>query len=112
MATLDKAIVAHLDSHGERFELLVDSDLAYAYKTGKKTDLINVLVVEEVFKNAKKGERHKSDAIKKAFGTEDIFEVAKKILKDGEIQLTTEQSDAKQPQQWRICGRHEAQRAR
>jgi len=91
MVSLDHAIIARLEFHGEKFEILVDPNLGYAYKTGKKTDLNNVLVAEEVFKDARKGDRHKSDAIKKAFGTEDIFEVAKKILKDGEIQLTTEQ---------------------
>ncbi|MFH1470125.1 MAG: ribosome assembly factor SBDS [Candidatus Micrarchaeota archaeon] len=91
MTSLDHAIIARLDSHGERFEILVDPKLGYDYKTGKKPDLVNVLVAEEVFKDARRGERHKSDAVKKIFGTEDINEIAKKILKDGEIQLTTEQ---------------------
>jgi ribosome maturation protein SDO1 len=91
MVALDKSIIARLESHGERFEILVDSNLAYLYKIGKKTDLANVLAAEEVFKDARKGDRHKSDAIKKAFGTEDIFEITRKILMDGEIQLTTEQ---------------------
>lgn len=91
MVTLDNAIIARLEFHGEKFEILVDPHLGYMYKTGKKTDLANVLAAEEVFKDARKGDRHKSDAIKKAFGTEDIQEIAKKILKDGEIQLTTEQ---------------------
>ncbi|MBI4399610.1 ribosome assembly factor SBDS [Candidatus Micrarchaeota archaeon] len=91
MASLDTAIIAHLETHGERFELLVDSQLAYQYKIGKKTDLNNVLVVEEVFKDAKKGERHKAEVIKKVFGTNDLREITDKILKKGEIQLTTEQ---------------------
>jgi len=91
MTTLDKAIIAHLESNGERFEILVDADLARMYREGKKQDLNNVLVIEEVFKDARNGERHKSEAIQKAFKSTDIFEIAKKILKDGEIQLTTEQ---------------------
>ncbi len=91
MVSLDSAIIARLESHGERFELLVDPKLGYDYKTGKKPDLANVLVAEEVFKDARKGERHKSETLKKIFGTEDINEIAKKIFKDGEIQLTTEQ---------------------
>ncbi len=90
-ATLDNAIIAFLESHGERFELLVDPKTGYDFKTGKRTDMTNVLVVEEVFKDARKGERHKEDAVKKAFGTVDIFEVAKQIFAKGEIQLTTEQ---------------------
>ncbi len=91
MVSLDNAIIAHLDSHGERFEIMVDPDLAYMYKTGKKSDLLNILAVEEVFKNARKGERHTAEAVKKAFGTNDIMQITDVILKKGEIQLTTEQ---------------------
>jgi len=91
MVGLEGAIVARLEFHGEKFELLVDPNLAYLYKTGKKNDLNNLLVAEEIFKDAKKGERHKAADLKKAFGTEDIFAVAEQILKRGEIQLTTEQ---------------------
>ncbi|MFH1285725.1 MAG: ribosome assembly factor SBDS [Candidatus Micrarchaeota archaeon] len=91
MSSLDKCITAHLDYCGERFELLVDSNLAYLYKTGKKTDLANLLVVEEIFKDAKKGERHKNEALQKAFKTTEVMAIAEIILKKGEIQLTTDQ---------------------
>ncbi|MFH1448614.1 MAG: ribosome assembly factor SBDS [Candidatus Micrarchaeota archaeon] len=91
MVSLDKAIIARLEYGGERFEILVDPNLGYMYKVGKKSDLSNILAVEEVFKDAKKGDRHKSNAILKVFHTEDIFEITQRILKDGEIQLTTEQ---------------------
>ena len=91
MTSLDKSVIAHLDMQGEHFELLVDADLAYMYKTGKKTDLANVLVVEEVFKDSKKGERHKSELLQKMFKTTDINEIAKQIIQRGELQLTTDQ---------------------
>jgi len=91
MSSLENSIIAHLDSHGEHFEILVDPDLAYMYKTGKKTDLVNVLIVEEVFKDAKKGDRHKDAALQKTFKTTDINEIAKQIFERGEIQLTTDQ---------------------
>ncbi|VVC02959.1 Ribosome maturation protein SDO1 [Candidatus Burarchaeum australiense] len=91
MSSLEKSVIAHLDSNGEHFELLVDADLAYMYKTGKKTDFANILVVEEVFKDAKKGERHKSELLQKMFKTTDIVEIAKQIIQRGEIQLTTDQ---------------------
>ncbi|MBI5159189.1 ribosome assembly factor SBDS [Candidatus Micrarchaeota archaeon] len=90
-ATLDNAIIAHLDLHGEHFEILVEPKNGYDFKVGKRKDLTNVLVVEEVFKDARKGDRHKEDALKKAFGTVDVFEVAKQIFARGEIQLTTDQ---------------------
>ena len=91
MSGLDKAIIAHMDVNGERFEILVDPDLAYLYKTGQKKELANVLVVEEVFKNAKNAERHKSSALESAFKSTDIFEIAKIIFEKGELQLTTDQ---------------------
>jgi ribosome maturation protein SDO1 len=91
MASLDRSVTAHIDVRGERFEIIVDPNLALDFKLGKKTDFNNILVVEEIFKDANKGERHKGESLKKAFGTEDIFEIAKKIVLDGEVPITTEQ---------------------
>ena len=84
-------MIARFEHHGEKFEILVDPDLAYLFKTGKKQDMSNILVVEDIFSDARKGERPGSEAVKKAFGTTDVYEVAKLILTRGEIQLTTEQ---------------------
>lgn len=91
MGGIENTIVARLEKHGEKFELLVDPKLSYEYKTGQKKDLNNVLCFEEVFKDARKGERQTSTAIKKVFGTEDIFEIARIVFRDGELQLTTDQ---------------------
>lgn len=95
MVSLDKAIIASYDKEGRHFELFLDPDNAYLYLDGSKKDLKNILVVEEVFEDAKKGERHKSEAIKKAFGTTDIYEILKIVLENGEVQLTTEQKRRK-----------------
>jgi len=91
MVSLDKAITARLETHGERFEILVDPDLAYLFKTGRKSDLTNLLAVEEIFTDARKGERPTTEALKKAFGTTDVMKIAEIILRKGEVQLTTEQ---------------------
>ncbi|MEM3400141.1 MAG: ribosome assembly factor SBDS [Candidatus Micrarchaeia archaeon] len=91
MVDLDKAIIARLDVKGEHFEILVDPDLAYMYKQGKKKDMANLLAVEEIFLNVRKGDRPPSDTLKKAFGTTDVNEIAKIILQKGHLQLTTEQ---------------------
>lgn len=90
MGSLDKAIIASYEKGGKRFELYVDPDAAYAYVEGVKKDLKNILVAEEVYENAKKGERQKAESIKKVFGTNDIFKILEFILKNGEVQLTTE----------------------
>jgi len=91
MASLEHAITAHMDIAGERYEVMVDPDLAYAFRTGQKKEINNVLVVEEIFKNFRNGERHTSSALQKAFGTTDTFAIAERIIKKGELQLTTEQ---------------------
>lgn len=65
MISLDKAIIARLETHGEKFEILVDPDLAYLFKTGSKKDITNMLVVEEVFTDARKAERPTAEAMKK-----------------------------------------------
>jgi ribosome maturation protein SDO1 len=95
MVSLDKAIIASYDREGQHFELFLDPDNAYLYLEGSKKDLKNILVVDEVFEDAKNGERHKAEAIKKAFGTTDIFEILKIMLEKGEVQLTTEQKRKK-----------------
>lgn len=91
MSGIENTIIARYEHAGDKFELFVDPKNGYAYKTGLKKDLANVLVVEEVFKDAKKGERQSPGNLKKAFGTTDVMEIAKKIFKDGDLQITTEQ---------------------
>ena len=91
MTTLEHSITAHMDINGERYEILVDPDLSYAYRIGQKKEINNVLTVEEVFKNFRKGERHTASSLQKAFGTTDVWQIAERIIKNGEIQLTTEQ---------------------
>ncbi len=91
MATLDTALVAHMEVNGERFEIFVDPDLGLAYKQGSKKELNNVLVAEEIYKNARKGERCKSSELQKAFHTDEVWKIADMILKKGELALTTDQ---------------------
>ncbi|MBU0586332.1 ribosome assembly factor SBDS [Candidatus Micrarchaeota archaeon] len=95
MTTLDKAIIADITVEGKNFEVYVDPEMANMYKEGQKPDLKNILVVDEVYFDAKKGERAKSDALQKAFGTTDIMGILEIILKKGNIQLTTDQKRKK-----------------
>ena len=91
MVDLDDAIVARFESHGESFEILIDPAVVQKMKDGKEVDLIDHMVIDTIFKNAKKGTRAPEDKIKQVFGTEDPTEVAKVIILKGEVQLTTEQ---------------------
>ena len=91
MSGIANTIIARLEKFGEKFEILVDPKLSYEFKTGARKDLTNVLIAEEVFKDANKGERQTATVIKKVFGSEDIEVIARKIFAEGELQLTTDQ---------------------
>lgn len=91
MIPLDQAVVARLDSHGEKFELLVDPDLAAKYRQGEELKIEDIVAALYVFENASKAEKASEDAMMKVFQTTEFEEVADTILKKGEIHLTTEQ---------------------
>ncbi len=86
-----KTVTAKYNLNGEEFEILVDSEMAYEYITGKRTDPMSVLQVDEVFKDANKAERQSQEKLKKAFNTTDIAKIAEIILKKGSVPVTTEQ---------------------
>jgi ribosome maturation protein SDO1 len=91
LVTIDDAVVARLDAHGSHFEIMVDPDLSARLKQGEEVELEDLLAVQEVFKDAKKGDRASDERIREIFGTDDLDVVVRKILRDGEIQLTTDQ---------------------
>jgi ribosome maturation protein SDO1 len=91
MVKLEDAVIARLSSHGSTFEVLVDPELALAVKAGEPVNMRNVLAVDKVFKDSKKGDAASEELIKKTFGTLDVFKVAEEIIRRGEVQVTTEQ---------------------
>lgn len=84
-------VIAKYESHGKRFEVLVDPQLAFQYRETGKPDIREVLVGEFIYKDARKGLKASPEDVKKIFGTEDVYKVADIILKKGELQLTAEQ---------------------
>lgn len=91
MVSLENAVVARLEAHGDTFEVLLDPVVIDFIKQGKDVNLIDYMAVEDVFSNAKKGTKSAEDKLKKAFGTDDIGKIAEKIITKGEIQITAEQ---------------------
>ena len=91
MVKLEDAIVARYESKGHRFEILIDPDVVDDVKSGKIENVVDYLVIDEVFKDARKGDRVGEELLKEVFHTTDVNEIAKKIVKEGEVQLTTEQ---------------------
>jgi len=91
MVTLEDAVIARLEYYGERFEILVDPDLASDFKRGEDIQIEEILAVEEVFKDAKKGDKSSEEAMNKAFETTDPLEAAVIIIRKGQVQLTAQQ---------------------
>ncbi|KPU62298.1 RNA-associated protein [Thermococcus sp. EP1] len=89
--SLDKAVIARLKTHGEIFEILVDPYLARDFKEGREVPVEEILATPYIFKDAHKGDKASEHEMEKIFGTSDPYEVAKIILRKGEVQLTAEQ---------------------
>lgn len=93
MVNVDDAIIAKYEYCGEHFEILVDADLAAEFRNpdGGDVEIEDILAVEEIFKDSKKGDKSSDEAMEKIFETTDPLEVAKQILEKGTVQLTAEQ---------------------
>ncbi|MFB6133837.1 MAG: ribosome assembly factor SBDS [Halanaeroarchaeum sp.] len=92
MISLDDAVTARLESHGARFEVLVDPDAALAMKRGEfDGDLEDVIAARDVFENASRGDRPAEEDLETVFGTTDPMEIIPEVVEEGEIQITAEQ---------------------
>jgi ribosome maturation protein SDO1 len=91
MIPLDQAVVARLESHGERFELLVDPDEAVRLRQGEEVNIEDVVAALFVFENASRAEKASEEALTKVFNTTDFETIAQRIIRKGEIHLTAEQ---------------------
>ena len=92
MVSLDDAVLARLEKGGSRYEILVDPDLVDNWKEDQESvELGELLAIEEVWSDARAGERPTGEAMQKTFGTTNILSCAKIILEKGGIQLTTAQ---------------------
>ncbi|MGM0372215.1 MAG: ribosome assembly factor SBDS [Halobacteriota archaeon] len=92
MISLDDAVTARLESHGARFEVLVDPDAALAIKRGEfDGDLEDVIAARDVFENASRGDRPAESDVEKVFDTTDPMEIIPQVIERGEIQITAEQ---------------------
>jgi len=91
MISLENAVVARLESYGEKFEVLVDPHLAARVRQGETLNMEDVVAALDIFGNSSRGTRASEEALMKVFHTTDFATVAKKIIEKGEIHLTAEQ---------------------
>ena len=92
MVSLDDAVLARYEYGGKRYEILIDPTLVDAYRNdAQSVDLDDLLATDEVWHDARAGDRPTSDDLHSAFGTADLVDCVSKIMNKGSIQLTTAQ---------------------
>jgi ribosome maturation protein SDO1 len=85
-----KLNLARIKKDSQTFEVNIDPDLAVKFKKGEPIDIREVLKAEQIFLDAKKGEFAPETKLKEVFHTTDSLKIAEIIIKEGEIQLTSE----------------------
>jgi len=93
---------ARIKKGNKHFEILVDLDEAMKFRTDAPGANLNAAVLTEgIFYNLKSGQQASTDDLEINFGTSDVMEVAKKILKSGEIERTVESMRAAQDKKYK-----------
>lgn len=91
VVSIEKAVVARLQHSGKKFEILIDPYKALELKKGVRVDMDEVLAYPAVYKDVRSSEAVPESELQTVFGTKDVFKIAERIIKEGELQLTTEQ---------------------
>lgn len=74
---------------GFHFEVAVNPELVFKYRRGDdNVTAADVLRSRRIFTNATEGTEVFDGSLKRVFNTTDTFEAAKRILRDGSVQLT------------------------
>src|SRR6056300_537460 len=85
---LTNVAVVRMNKNGKRFEIACYRNKVVDYRQGLETDLSEVLQTDRIFTNVSKGAFAKAKDLQKVFGTKDEEEIAKIILKQGNVQVS------------------------
>ncbi len=83
--------LARIKRIGKNFEIMVDLDSALKFRKGESSEI--EAETNKIFYDLKKGEVASEADLNEAFGTADVNEIVKKIVKSGEVQLPQEYRD-------------------
>jgi len=86
-------VEARLKAKGKEYQISVDVDKALKVKNGEG-DAASALNSNAIYYDLKKGLVASESDLKDAFGTTDLYEIAKKIMSSGEIQKPQEYREA------------------
>lgn len=82
--------IARMKVKGSAFEILVDTAKAVEYRKSKKGNLAEIVIFDGVFRDYKKGIRASGDELELSFGTTNAYDIAKKMILEGELMLPME----------------------
>lgn len=85
--------VARIRKEGKHFEALIDMDKALDFKKTSNGSAADFLEIDTIFTDHKKGMHASSSDLNEAFGTDNVQDIAEKIVKNGDIQVTQEHRD-------------------
>jgi ribosome maturation protein SDO1 len=88
---LGGAVLARLEKQGKRFEIIVDPKLAWRLKQGEAIEIREILRGDTIFEDALRSKKCHIEDLLAVFQTTDETEIARQILMEGALQLTTEQ---------------------
>ena len=90
---------ARIKKTGKNFEIIVDLDDALKFKKGEISSI--EAGGNRIFTDAKKGTTVSSSDLESAFGTDDVSEIVKIIVKGGEVLTTQEHRDEEKEKKFR-----------
>lgn len=83
---------ARIKIKGKNFEIIVDLDKAMNFKKGISTS-VDFLEIDKIFSDSKKGNIASEKDIFECFETDEINEIAERIVKQGEVLVTQDYRD-------------------
>ena len=86
------SVEARMKVKGKSYEISVDLDEALKVRNGQG-NISSALQTQEIYHDIKKGTRVAKEDLQEAFGTTDVYEIAKQIIQKGEVQKTQEYRD-------------------
>ncbi len=91
---------ARIKKQGDNFEVLVDLEEALKVRRGEG-NIAAAVLTDSIFNNLKSGDHASKDTLEIAFGSSDLYEIAEKIIKSGEVVLPTEYKNEKQDKKYK-----------
>jgi ribosome maturation protein SDO1 len=85
-----KTTSARINTRRGKFEVIVVEDAALSFRNGKSPWKNEIMPIDQIFKDYKKGLRASANELKEVFGTTNPYEIGKRIVAEGELLLSVE----------------------